>query len=172
MKGQKNFLKRFLADETRLRAYFIAVTGTASDADDLLQETAVVLWRKYEQYDQSREFLPWALGVARLEAMKWRQRKARSKLVFSEEAMSLLSETAERMEKTPDERLPALRNCLERLPPDSLSTLLLRYEKGESLENMALKLSKTIGAVMTKLSRIRDILRRCMEKSMMGNEEM
>ena len=47
-------------------------------ADDVLQETSLVMWRKWDQFDHDREFLPWACGIARLQVLKFvRQHRAK-----------------------------------------------------------------------------------------------
>jgi len=61
---RRGFLSRFLAVESSLRGYCIAHVHDFSIAEDLLQQIALVLWTKFEHYDPTRPFLPWALGFA------------------------------------------------------------------------------------------------------------
>ena len=88
------FERLFLPAQTTLRGYLLAATGDGSVADDLFQNVATVLWRKFGEYDRSRSFAAWAVGIARLEVLKRRQTLARSRLVFSEEAVAALAEAA------------------------------------------------------------------------------
>ena len=58
-----------------------------------MQQTALRLWEKFEQYDCDRPFVAWAIGFAYHEVLSWRQRQARNRLVFSEAILAQLHET-------------------------------------------------------------------------------
>ena len=81
------FMKHFLAAEAVLKAYLLSACGDMNAADELLGEVSSVLWEKFDSYDTAREFCPWAIGVARLEVLKWRQSLARKREVLSPEAI-------------------------------------------------------------------------------------
>ena len=83
MTDREDFIKYFTDVEHALRAYLLAATRNLSDADDLFQAVWIVLWNKFLQFDPSRSFRSWAVGVARLEVLKWRQQQARSREVSS-----------------------------------------------------------------------------------------
>ena len=96
MLEHQEFLGRFLREERLLAAYLLSATGNFHAAEDLLQTVARILWEKLADYDEARPFGAWALGVAHLEVLKWRQQAARSREVLSDDSMRLLSETAAR----------------------------------------------------------------------------
>ena len=50
-----------------LFGYIHSLLRNLSDADDLFQQTALILWKKFDEYDRARSFLSWACGVARFE---------------------------------------------------------------------------------------------------------
>jgi len=54
-----------LFEASRARAYSMALrlTRNPSDADDLLQETAIKAWRKFDSYLPGRPFLNWVLRI-------------------------------------------------------------------------------------------------------------
>ena len=113
--GEQAFLAEFLRVERLLAAHLRSATGDVHAAEDLLQAAASILWEKRAEYDVSRPFAAWALGVAQLEVLKWRQRVARSREVLSEDAMRLLSETAARQAGEVDQRYYFLADCLQSL---------------------------------------------------------
>ena len=47
-------------DSTILNVALPTLVRDLNDADDLFQQTGLVLWRKYEQFDPSRSFVAWA----------------------------------------------------------------------------------------------------------------
>ena len=105
----RRFLRHFLPAEPLLRSYLLAATGDVHAADDLLQEVSSVLWEKLDQYDEARPFRAWALGIARLEVLKWRQRLARSREALSGDTLGALAEAAAELAPEIDERLAHLR---------------------------------------------------------------
>jgi DNA-directed RNA polymerase specialized sigma24 family protein len=58
------FLQLLSSCENRLRAFILGALATAEDRADVFQDIVLILWRKFEHYDNSRPFLPWAMGIA------------------------------------------------------------------------------------------------------------
>ena len=96
---------RARADQARLFGYIHSLVRDSNDADDLFQQTAMVLWRKFAEYDPARPFLGWACGVARFEVTNFLRTRGRSKLYFSDDLNLLLIEATERL--TSDEAIAA-----------------------------------------------------------------
>ena len=159
------FERLFLPAQTTLRGYLLAATGDGSVADDLFQNVATVLWRKFGEYDRSRSFAAWAVGIARLEVLKRRQTLARSRLVFSEEAVAALAEAAGEVAEE-DARLGHLRFCLDKLPARERGVLDLRYNEKLSLAEIGNRLHRSAEAVGMMLMRTRRWLRDCMDRTM------
>src|SRR4051812_13857440 len=61
-------------------------------AEDVVQETARVLWQKFAAYDPERPFWPWARQIAHYEALKVRKRQASTRRLFSDELVETLAE--------------------------------------------------------------------------------
>lgn len=158
------FLRHFLATEAVLRSYLLAATGDMHAADDLLQEVSSVLWEKFGQYDASRPFGRWALGIARLEVLKWRQRLARSREVLSEETVRMLADTVAEEAGEVDERKTHLRRCLEKVQQRTRQVLELRYWQALPIKQIAERLGKSVAAIEMVLVRARRALRRCVER--------
>ena len=77
--GTEKLVRHFVEQDAVLRSYVYAATRSHADADDVLQEIWKTLAVKLDQYDETRSFRAWALGVARIQLLKWRQGKARSR---------------------------------------------------------------------------------------------
>ncbi|MEZ6087345.1 MAG: hypothetical protein R3C05_04815 [Pirellulaceae bacterium] len=59
--------------------YVRAMVRDVHVASDIVQNIALVLLRKFEQWDPSCEFLPWAMGFAKFELLAfYRDKGARS----------------------------------------------------------------------------------------------
>jgi len=158
------FLGYFSPTKALLGAYLVSATGDTHVADDLLQEVAVVLWQKFDQYDEGRPFHLWALGIARLEVLRWRERVARSREVLSAETVGALADAAAEHAGELNDRLVHLERCVEQLPEKVRQVLRLRYWQVLPVQEIAERLGKSVAATGMILHRARRQLRECVER--------
>ncbi len=57
--------------QTQIFGFIYSLVRNFDDADDLFQQTSLVLWKKYDRYDPSKSFVAWACGVARFEVAEF-----------------------------------------------------------------------------------------------------
>jgi RNA polymerase sigma-70 factor, ECF subfamily len=157
------FMKHFLAAEAVLKAYLLSAVGDMNAADELLGEVSSVLWEKFDRYDPDRAFRPWAIGVARLEVLKWRQSAARKREVLSPEAIDALTDSADQYAAELDDRLVHLRSCLETIGAATRNVLRLRYWRKMQINQIAEQVGKSTAAIEMTLVRARRGLRDCVE---------
>ena len=163
------FMKYFLAAEAVLKAYLLSASGDMNATDELLGDVSSVLWEKFNSYDSARPFRPWALGVARLEVLKWRQSLARKREVLSPEAIDALADTARDCGAELDERLIHLRSCLEAIGASTRRVLHLRYWRRLRISQIAEKVGRSTGAIEMTLTRTRRGLKNCVEGKLAGS---
>lgn len=168
----RKFLKLFLESEAILRAFLLAATCNPTEAEDLLQEISALLWERFGEYDDQRSFRAWAMGFARMEVLKWRQRIARSRLILSEEAVKALADSAGEMAPEPDPRHLELTQCVGRLDEPVKELLRLRYVECLSVARIAELTGKTIGAIEMALVRTRRALRDCVSRKVLEAGEL
>jgi RNA polymerase sigma-70 factor (ECF subfamily) len=157
------FVQLLTGVQSRLYAYVSSLVGDSAGARDVLQETNLALWDKAGEYDPERPFLPWAYRVAYLQVLAYRKTCARSRLVFDERLMSELAEETESRDVDFDQRLEALSHCIEKLPGPRREMIDRRYRDGDSLDQIAERLSKGPNVVAASLYRIRKMLMECIE---------
>jgi len=68
--------------------YIYCLVPVEADARDIQQETSLALYRKWEQFDTSRPFLPWAFTFAFIQVQKHRAKSARSPLTFDPDVLA------------------------------------------------------------------------------------
>ena len=161
------FLQLFLRDQQVLYAYLRSAGFSMSDADDVLQDTGLVLWERFSTYDRSKPFRAWAFGIVKnLIFRQLRYAKVRSKVLVDsricEEIANCAEETLSEMGDEFELERERLELCLDRLPKHSRSLLQLRYVKSLSLEQIAKLQGKTYEAMNMILSRLRSKLFECL----------
>ena len=168
MDRQNEFLGYFLRHQDDIRAVIGSMVRDPSAVDDVFQDVALVLWKKFDEFDSTRSFGAWARGIAVRQALQWFDRHRRAPLPLAPETLdAVLNAFEEEPEPPADaEREAALRRCMERLPEKSMRLLRMRYEAHMKLREMAEQLSATLDATHKALSRLRVALRRCIEREL------
>jgi RNA polymerase sigma-70 factor (ECF subfamily) len=133
-------------------------------ADEVLQRVAVTLVRKFDQYDQSRSFTAWAIGVAKFEVLYFRRERATDRHLFGDEIVDQIASRYEVVAEESDTIRDALRYCLEQLKGRSQDVIDLRYRRGMKSDAIAEEMSLSSGAVRMLLCRVRETLRSCIER--------
>jgi RNA polymerase sigma-70 factor (ECF subfamily) len=113
--------------EPSVTAYVFAAIQRFQDAEDVVQQVALTAARRFEEYDDSRPFVAWALWLAKSRIIDFYRVQGRQKLVFSE---ALLDQTAARLvdrQEADHAGAVALEKCIEKLPSKSRRLLDLRY---------------------------------------------
>jgi len=164
MADHDDFLRLYVPVQSALRRYVFAQIPDLHQAEDVLQEIAVVLWRKMDVYDRSQPFRQWAFGVARGEILHARRKVGRSRLVFSERLAERLQDAITSDESQVDERLDRLQVCLGKLGTQATQLVRLRYEQKKKSEEIAALLGQTATAIRLRLFRIRQALAACVRR--------
>lgn len=159
------FVQRLTGVQSRLYAYLCTLLARAEDARDVLQETNVVPWKKAGDYDPARPFEPWAFRFAHWQALAWRKRMSRDRLVFDDTTFESLAGELPHVGTAEDE-LRALEDCLGKLPEKQRQLIERRYLGGESVNAIADAESKPANAVAALLYRARKLLADCIGTSL------
>ena len=164
--AQQEFLRVFLANEREIFRYVAALVPPTADAQEIVQQTAVVLWEKFDQYDASRPFAPWACRFALNIARQWMARRQRWKALLDGGLAGELALRREQLRPEFDARLVHLDRCLQKLPEKQRALVDGYYFQQLGVEALAGQAHRTVDAVYKALQRIRRQLRDCMERSL------
>ena len=151
--------------EPLFRYIFNLVTSEA-DARDILQETSLALYRKFDQYDSTRPFLHWAYRFAYLQVQKHREKSARAPLMFSEDIIDMLALDMERTAPELEQRLKFLEICLGKLNPQDKELVACRYAMRQSAEEMMQRLSMSRRTLFRNLELLRLRLHDCVTREL------
>ena len=160
---QENLIALITRHQAALHAFILSLLPDQAKADDVLQETNLVLWRKATEYDQTKPFMPWACAIARFQVKAARRDAARDRHVFDPDLVDLLASEDDSDAETTTALDHALRDCLENLPEDKRGLILHRYHPDSSVNEMAASRKVTPGALSVQLHRIRQMLESCVE---------
>lgn len=160
------FVRLLGQNQRRLFLYLCSMLPNRGDADDLLQETNMVLWREFHNFELGTNFTAWACRVAFNQVRAWRKRRQRDRLVFSDAFITAISKELTDESTKLEERSLALANCLQRLPDHHRELIEQRYGAGHAVDSLAERLQKRTEAIYRMLSRIRYTLHDCVSRSL------
>ncbi|MEZ6045940.1 MAG: sigma-70 family RNA polymerase sigma factor [Planctomycetaceae bacterium] len=161
----RDFLRLYTAHEAVIFGFVRSLLPRREDAREVMQEVAVILWEKFSEFDQSRDFRKWACGIARYEVLAWLRDHARERLLFDEALVNLLAQEA--IEETAGEsRRAALENCLQKLETPHKDLVLTAYAPGARIDLLAEKRGQTAMSLYKVLHRIRQTLLDCVERTL------
>lgn len=161
--NHERFMRLFLEHEPAILRSVLVFVPQRADARDIVQETAVALWRHFADYDPNRPFVNWACGYARLEVRRFLRRSQR-RAALSEAAAVALMETDRACAAWHEEREIHLADCRARLAPEQRRILDGYYVDELPVETLAQRHARSVEAIYKLLQRIRHALLECMER--------
>jgi RNA polymerase sigma-70 factor (ECF subfamily) len=134
------------------------------DADEVLQNVAVLAWRKRDQLHDANRIEPWLYRIAiRQVLMFWRKQKSGHRTVHLD---SSAEHPSDEENSDPavwicrDEAHVLVREAMKQLGPQDREILLLKHVESWTYDQISDRLGISYDKVVYRLSRARDRLRR------------
>lgn len=163
--AQQRFLSLFLRSEREVFRYVAALVPNVTDAEDIVQQTALALWEKFDAYDPSQPFTPWACRFALNKARQWIERHQRWKALLDGGLAEELALRHEQLRPELEAQLRRLEGCLGTLPDGQRALVEGYYYRREEISELASQSGRTPTATYKALQRIRQALQLCIERA-------
>ena len=167
--GDEQFMQLLTKSQSRLYSYIFSLLPLMDASEDVLQETNLVLWRKSDEF-VGGNFLAWAFRVAHFQVLAYRRDKARDRKFFSAELVDVIDKEFTDGIGEVEFMQRALEGCLGKLPARDRDLIVARYAPQGSVRRLAERDHTTAKAVSRSLYRVRRMLFRCAEASMLAEE--
>lgn len=164
--SEEAMMRLFLSHERAVLRFILGYIPSLADARDVLQETAVTLWKKRDEYDTSRDFVPWACGIAKWKVREFWKKQPRWEAFASDDLLDRMQSRREALADQFSDRQARLERCLERLPDNQRRVLSNYYIESESVDSLARMENKTADAIYKLLQRMRRALLDCVEQGL------
>lgn len=160
------FVELLSKTQVRLRAYALSLVRIPSDADDVLQNACMALWKMRHEYQADRDFFRWACGVVLIEVLRYRRKTATDKLMFDEALLNTLAaDYLERLDDL-DRQRDLLPGCLAKLSDKDRWLLETRYRWGMTVAEISQRTGSPLSTIYSWLARIRNALYRCVQSAL------
>ena len=144
----------------KLFAYLYRLIGSYDEAQDLLQNVFIKVYRNLQSYDTNRKFSSWIYRIAHNEAVNYVKRKSLKRFIPWEDIASAkdkleMVSLEERADKAwlRKEVKGEVNLAINRLPFKYKQVLLLKYFFDKSYEEISEILGKPVNTVGTLISR-------------------
>ena len=156
----------FVKHTSMIRGFILSLLPDFNLADDVLQETFLVITEKASSFTLGTNFTAWACEIAKRKILELRRRDSRAaEVTLSDKAIEVLCEVSPEPVGVEEERA-ALANCIEKLAPRTRQIVKMRYGSGKRPSEIAQRLSWKPPAVYVALSRSRVFLKNCVEQKL------
>jgi RNA polymerase sigma-70 factor (ECF subfamily) len=160
--GNKEAFERALRPHLpMLFAYSRAIVGDFHAAEDVVQETAQIAYRKLNFLIPEADFAGWLKAIARRQSLAARRKLTKTSLVAEE----VIERVYQDLSPAPEGRqAEALTECLDSLEGRAADVVKAHYFEGVRLTDLAPRLDMTPVAVRQLLHRVRVLLLDCMRR--------
>lgn len=154
----------------QVHAHILTLLPNWADADEVLQRTNIILWRKFDDWQPDQDFTRWACGVARYEVKNFLRTQSRDRLLFDDSLLDALGDAHVAVAQELSEQggqQEALRQCLQSLRPKDRQIIDGCYgDQHISAREVAERLGRPVNTVYKALIRIRRQLFECIQRKL------
>ena len=144
---QDEFVRLISIHSQRIYQFILMLEIHGADADEIFQDTCLVLWNKFDSYEATGNFYAWACKIAYLKILE--QRPANRRLhLFSADVLGVLADKVPH----PSRRFgvatrDALNECLERLNEKDRELIEKRYYFRFTPKEIAVAKSRSVYSI-------------------------
>ncbi len=147
-----------------LLGLLLRILHSRAEAEDVLQEVFVQVWRRADSFDESRgRGFTWLVTLARsraIDRLRALDSRSRAATASAAEASEIVSDAS--LDAFRAEQREIVRAALAEIPEEQRRALLLAYFEGLTQSEIAARLGQPLGTVKTRmrsgLGKLRDLL--------------
>jgi RNA polymerase sigma-70 factor, ECF subfamily len=162
----EEFVRLFSEHQPDLFKFIFLLLPSRADAEDVLQDTSVILWRKFSEFQSGTDFFRWAAQVARNKVRDFRKQAARNRQRFWDDALiESIAETRLSDHDSLMQQRDLLAKCVRALTPIDRELIRRCFAGSYSIKAVAERLGRPVNTVYKALNRIRKALMDCVDKA-------
>lgn len=159
-------MRLLIEEESAVKVYVRRLVPTWHDVEEVVQQTSLIAWKKFDELEDLNRFGGWLMTIARYEALKYRRSLARSPLVFSAKLAEQLADSTGNIIAGDADRQQALEECLQNLDKAKQDLILKVHQPGFTIRGYAQQQSRPEQAVYKLVHRLRQKLLDCVKQKL------
>lgn len=166
----QDFVALFLTHQARIYAFIVSILPNRADAEDILQEAGITMYRRFSTFEPGSNFFAWACRIAYHKVLDLRKREARHPLLFESEFLELIANEHIARGDSIQTQLRALEGCLAKLREKDRALLERHYGSRSTIKALAQSLLRPADTLYKSLRRIRTTLHACVTRAIAVEE--
>ncbi|MES2793353.1 MAG: sigma-70 family RNA polymerase sigma factor [Planctomycetota bacterium] len=162
----QKFLRAFTTHEPVIRAFVRRLVPSRTDADDVLQEVAIVLWEKFDDFREDGDFRAWACGIARFKVLSRLRDMSRDRVVLSTDVIEMIATSSFEDEFRLQRERDMLEFCFRKVSPKEQELLAKAYDADSKIQDVAALSGRSVRGFYQWLYRMRQMLLNCIEREL------
>ncbi|QDT66072.1 sigma-70 family RNA polymerase sigma factor [Calycomorphotria hydatis] len=165
---QQEFAELLLSSYAAIQRAAVLCVGNISDAEEVVQETCVTLWKKFDDFDPEKaNFTRWACGIAHNLGRNYcRKRRRHRTFGLSDEALANVARVQTGSAELLELRRDQLRRCMRRLSKADRQQIWDFYDGDVRIVDLARKAKVSTDSIYSKFARIRRKLYDCVNQNL------
>jgi RNA polymerase sigma-70 factor (ECF subfamily) len=161
--NKSELFAQLVAEHQRaLYLHILTMVPHTADAEEILQETNLVIWQHAADFEIETNFRAWSFAIAYHRVLKYREKSKRDGLMFNSELVDVLASETSANNDSLESQLAALSHCTQQLRPADRELLFEYYRNGSGGLAAAKRFQRPVGSIYKSVCRIRKALMRCM----------
>ena len=161
----QEFVKLFTTHQAKINSYILTLVPNYSDSADIMQETAMMIWSKFPEFEVGSNFLSWGLSIAHYRVLEFRRKKKKiNEIGISEDVLEKIRLVTQDKKDSSNEQIVSLKKCFTLLDKNDQQIILLRYHENLKLREVAEKMDKSLQSIYRRISRVQESLFKCVKK--------
>lgn len=169
IQARERLAKHWSEAEPSVHAFVFASINRYHEAEEVVQQVALTVVRRFDEYDEGRPFIAWALWLAKSRIADHYRQRSRQRRMCSDAVMDQVADILVQRQPETSLRQEALEHCLDGLSDKSRRLIHLRYLDDQPVAGVAEAVGSTEGSIRVMLCRIRQALAECI-RTRLGQE--
>ncbi len=161
---EKQYIGLLAAHYVRIKSFIFSMLPNESDADDVMQETSITLWEKFDAFEQGTDFVAWAVTIAKYKVLEFRRKNQSNPLMLDTRVLELLEKENQSFYDQTEEKTQALNQCVQKLSGKDRNFLKLKYSHGFTLSKLSQRFGFSVTSAYRNDARIHGLLLYCIRR--------
>ena len=167
---RSKFFKLYNNVHPRLYSFVLTVVHNSVDAEDILQETAALMWDRFDCFEEGTNFGAWAVTIARNKMKEFLRNRNKAQLLFDDSFYEQVSEYSSKTTNNVKDRYDALSICLNNLSINNKELLALRFKKSVPVKKISQMTGRSLNGLYQSYTLIFSKLRKCIDTKLAQQE--
>ena len=160
------FVREFACHEAAIRGYVRRLVPSRADCDDVLQEVAMTLWEKFDEFEEGGNFRAWAFGFARYKVLSWLRDHGRRRMVLDSDVVAMIADESIEEDSLFDHQRHAFESCFKKLPGNQQVLMANAYRQDMKIQEVAATSGRSTAGFYQWLYRMRQMLLECVQRQL------